>query len=60
MLVTRVLYDPFMLYGVPNFDYIFVCDLYMCVSQYMDYVLNNLWCSNSKKPIYSYVSSYVI
>jgi hypothetical protein len=29
-------------------DYVFVCDLCMCVSQCMDYMLDNLWCSNSK------------
>jgi hypothetical protein len=29
-------------------DYIFVCDLCMCLSPCMNYVLDNLWCSNSK------------
>jgi hypothetical protein len=29
-------------------SYVFVCDLYMCVPQCIDYVLDNLWCSNSE------------
>jgi hypothetical protein len=29
-------------------NYVFICDLCMCVSQCMNYMLDNLWCSNSK------------
>jgi hypothetical protein len=29
-------------------DYVFLCDLCMCVPQCMEYVLDNLWYSNSK------------
>jgi uncharacterized protein with PQ loop repeat len=48
MLVTRMLYDSLMLYEVFLtfwcMNYVFVCDLCMCVPQCMD----TLYCSNSK------------
>jgi hypothetical protein len=46
MLVTRVLYGPLMLYVVSNFFGVWT--IYLCVTQCMDYVLDNLCCSNSK------------
>jgi hypothetical protein len=52
MLVTCVLYGALMSYGVSNFLVyglcIYVRLMSLCVPQCIDYVLDNLWCSNSK------------
>jgi hypothetical protein len=52
MLVTCVLYDPLMLYKISNFPVYGLCIcvrlMYVCVAQCMDYVLDNLCCSNSQ------------
>jgi hypothetical protein len=52
MLVTRMFYGPLMLYGVANFLVYGLCIcvwlIYVCVPQCMNYVLDNMWCSNSK------------
>jgi hypothetical protein len=42
-----VVYDYVLVRHICNFP-MYMCDLCMCVSQYMDYVLDNLRCSNSK------------
>jgi hypothetical protein len=50
--VTLALYSALILYEVSNFSVYGLCIcawlMSVCVPQCMDYVLDNLWCSNSK------------